>query len=226
MCWQRFMRFVQGSVNNMRHWLEKVWPSKKEPIIVVSGLPRSGTSMMMRMLAAGGLPVLTDGARTADEDNPHGYFELEAVKGLPQGQTSWLAQAPGRGVKVIATLLPHLPSDYEYQIIFMRRSTVEIVASQAKMLARRGATNRLNGTAQKVLDAHLRETGRWLQSQDHLSVLEVYYEDVLTRPLGTAETVQRFLNRRLAVERMTTAVDRSLYRNQHERSVSSGTAQG
>jgi hypothetical protein len=109
-----------------------------ERIVVVSGLPRSGTSMMMKMLEAGGIPVLTDYEREADEDNPKGYFEFERVKNLKDGDDAWLPQAKGKVVKVIAALLTDLPSSYEYEVIFMRRAMPEILASQRQMLIRRG----------------------------------------------------------------------------------------
>ena len=93
----------------------------KKPIIIVSGLPRSGTSMMMKILAEVGLPTVTDGSRTADEDNPNGYFELEAVKQISSGNVAWFADAGGKAVKVISALLEHLPQQYSYKVIFMER---------------------------------------------------------------------------------------------------------
>src|ERR1043165_1737839 len=112
--------------------------NKRKPITVVSGLPRSGTSMMMKMLEAGGMSLLVDNLRTADDDNPAGYYEFEPVKKLSQGDFDWLEEAQGKAVKVIAALLADLPSAYTYQIIFMRRDMFEILASQNKMLLNRG----------------------------------------------------------------------------------------
>ena len=110
---------------------------KAPTIIVVSGLPRSGTSMMMKMLAEGGLPVVSDSIRSADEDNPNGYFEFEPVKALAEGRHDWLADADHKTVKIVSALLEHLPPDYHYKILFMERETKEILASQQKMLVRR-----------------------------------------------------------------------------------------
>src|SRR5574341_398925 len=110
---------------------------KTKTIIVVSGLPRSGTSLMMNMLAAGGLPVLTDSLRSADDDNPNGYFEFEPVKKLADGRSEWLPQADRKVVKIISALLEHLPNSYHYKIIFMERDLKEILASQRTMLSRR-----------------------------------------------------------------------------------------
>ena len=109
-----------------------------KPIVVVSGLPRSGTSMMMKMLEVGGIPPVTDNHRMADDDNPKGYYEFERVKKLDKGDTEWLADAPGKVVKVIAALLTYLPPTYNYKVIFMRRLMPEILASQRQMLVRRG----------------------------------------------------------------------------------------
>src|SRR5438128_3864516 len=112
------------------------------PIVVVSGLPRSGTSMAMKMLEAGGLRVVTDGQRTADEDNPKGYYEDERVKDLHrEGDKTWLRDARGDVVKIISFLLKSLPADNNYKVLFMHRNLREIVASQNKMLARRGEKN-------------------------------------------------------------------------------------
>ena len=111
---------------------------KDEFITVVSGLPRSGTSMMMKMLEAGGIPPVTDELRTADEDNPKGYYEFERVKAMDQGDTSWVVGARGKVVKVISALLKHLPPGEQYRVVFVRRNMPEILASQRKMLIHRG----------------------------------------------------------------------------------------
>ena len=114
------------------------------PIVVVSGLPRSGTSMLMKMLEAGGLSVMTDGQRTADEDNPKGYFEVERIKGLAQeGERGWLAGARGKAIKIISYLLRSLPPQFNYRVVFVRRDLDEVLASQSKMMARRGETDQI-----------------------------------------------------------------------------------
>src|SRR5262245_34269287 len=113
-------------------------PALPKPIIIVSGLPRSGTSMMMKILEAGGLPVLTDALRTADDDNPKGYYEYERVKQLDKGDQAWLAEAEGKVVKVISALLTQLPATHQYRVIFMQRKLAEVLASQRKMLIHRG----------------------------------------------------------------------------------------
>src|SRR3990172_6980314 len=111
--------------------------SRGEPIVVVSGLPRSGTSMMMRMLEGGGVPILADGERTADIDNPKGYFELERIKDLEtETDKSYLRAARGKAVKVISFLIKDLPDENDYRIVFMRRDLGEVLASQQKMIDR------------------------------------------------------------------------------------------
>src|SRR5512146_1156952 len=125
-----------------------------QTIIVVSGLPRSGMARMMKMLAEGGLPVLTDSIRTADEDNPNGYFELEQVKQLADGRTDWLSNAGGKIVKVISALLEHLPPGHQYKVLFMERQIPEILASQRKMLARRNETS---SVGDEEMEAQFRE---------------------------------------------------------------------
>src|SRR2546428_1479705 len=106
-------------------------------ITIVSGLPRSGTSMMMRMLDAGGLPVLVDNIRKADDDNPYGYYEFEPVKRL-SSDSSWLREARGKAFKMVYALLYELPKDYDYRVIVMQRKMDEIIASQRAMLCRQG----------------------------------------------------------------------------------------
>jgi hypothetical protein len=186
-----------------------------EPIVVVSGLPRSGTSMLMKMLEAGGVPIVTDGLRTADEDNPRGYYELERVKNLAEEtDRGWLSEARGKGIKVISFLLRSLPSDFNYRVIFIRRDIEEVLASQRKMLARRGETD---DTPPERMRAHF-EDDLWraryqLTHRACFELLEVHYPEILARPLEGAERVAGFLGGGLDAEAMATVVDPQLYRN-------------
>src|SRR5688572_8193898 len=136
---------------------------EKQPVIIVSGLPRSGTSMMMRMLAEGGLPILTDELRRADDDNPNGYFELEVVRQLKEGNFAWLHDANGKVVKVISALLEYLPKEYQYKIIFMERDWRETLVSQKKMLDHRGQASRLSDEEmEQEFHKHLAAMRPWL----------------------------------------------------------------
>ena len=189
-----------------------------EPVVVVSGLPRSGTSMTMKMLEAGGLPLVTDQERAADVDNPKGYFEDERVKDLAEADdTGWVVEARGKGIKVVSSLLPHLPRDLNYRLLFMRRNLQEVLASQAKMLERRGETS--DTSDERMLElyrSHLRRVSALLRHAPHFQWIDLHYTEVLERPRDEAERIRRFLGRDLDVARMAEMVDESLYRNRSE----------
>ncbi len=182
-------------------------------ITVVSGLPRAGTSMMMQMLEAGGLPALTDAARGADEDNLRGYYELEAVKRTKQ-DSSWVQGALGKTVKVIYLLLKDLPADYEYRLVFMRRNVDEVVRSQQAMLARRGEKGAEIPASQMaaMFQRELDRFDQWLARQPGFQVLDVEYRAVIDDPQGQARRICGFLGQPLDIDAMAAAVDPALYR--------------
>ena len=186
-----------------------------EPIVVVSGLPRSGTSMLMKMLDAGGLPIVTDGLRTADEDNPRGYFEVERVKKLAEeSDRGWLAEARGKGIKVISYLLRSLPARFNYRVVFVRRELEEVLASQKKMLDRRGESEETGAERMRELfESDLWRSRYLLGHEPQFEALEVLYTDVLARPLEEARRINAFLGGGLDPEAMASAVDPTLYRN-------------
>jgi hypothetical protein len=186
-----------------------------KPIIVVSGLPRSGTSMVMNMLECGGVPLLTDGIRTADDSNPRGYFEYEPVKELGQeGDRSWVLLARGKAVKIISFLLTRLPETCDYRVVFMQRDLDEIIASQNQMLAGRGEpAGAGEATMRNIYAEHLRQMERFLASRRCFRTLPVGYRDVVDDPERQAWRIKDFLDRSLDVARMAAAVDRQLYRN-------------
>ncbi len=187
-----------------------------EPIVVVSGLPRSGTSVMMSMLAAGGVSLLEDQIREPDVDNPDGYHEFELTKQLhEQPDKSWLASAQGKALKVISELLKELPDSYYYKIIFMDRDLREVVASQNKMLRRRGKDPGKSPDDQvvAVFEKDLRLARRWLQNRSNFEVLEVAYGSVIGDTLSAVARVNAFLGGGLRVDAMREVVDPSLYRN-------------
>lgn len=186
-----------------------------EPIVVVSGLPRSGTSMLMKMLEAGGVAVMTDGQRAADEDNPRGYFEVERVKALAQDKDpAWLGEARGKAVKVISYLLRSLPAQFNYRVVFVRRDLDEVLASQSKMLARRGEKDEV--PAQKMREVFAKDVARareLLANDPRFESLEVDHAAIVARPLEEARRIAGFVGGGLDVEAMAAAVDPSLYRN-------------
>lgn len=183
------------------------------PVTIVSGLPRSGTSMMMKVLEAGGLPIVTDNIRIADEDNPKGYYELEQVKALKDGDDSWIQEAPGKVVKVISSLLEFLPPGYSYKIIFMRREIAEILASQKQMLMRRGEpSDGDDGQMAENFQEHLKRVRVWLANQPNMEVLYVDYNELMSDPEPAITSVADFLGLGEHLQAMLAVPDKKLYR--------------
>ena len=202
---------------------QRALPPLGEDILVISGLPRSGTSMLMQMLEAGGMTILTDRVREADEDNPRGYFEFEGAKKLLRDQ-SWLAQARGKALKVVAPLVCSLPAGYNYRVLLMERDYDEILASQAKMIARRTES----GQAESIDDSPERrerlrreyarliaQTRTVLRSRGGVQLLELRHENIVRDPAQVAVTINAFSGGVLDTSAMASAVDRSLHRNRH-----------
>ena len=185
----------------------------KEVITIVSGLPRSGTSMMMKMLEAGGMDILTDNIRKADEDNPKGYFEFEKAKELKK-DASWLEDAKGKVVKIISALLEHLPDKYSYKIIFMHRNMEEILDSQRQMLIRRREPTEevSDEKMEKMFLKHLQKIEKRLNKQSNMDVLTIHYNEVLKEPAKHSEIVNRFLGNTLNIKNITSVIDQALYR--------------
>jgi hypothetical protein len=183
-------------------------------ITIVSGLPRSGTSLMMQMLVAGGMAALSDGQRAADPDNPRGYLEWERIKQLPN-HPDCIAEAEGKVVKVISRLLLSLPPGHKYRVIFMQRPMPEVLASQDQMLRRRGTykegANPLAVAA--AFEKHLKDVHAWLEGKPYVTSLRVAYHDVLSNPLEVGRLISEFLGINLDLEAMARQVDSSLYRN-------------
>jgi hypothetical protein len=169
--------------------------------------------MMMKMLEAGGMEVLIDHIRTADEDNPKGYYEFERVKQIEHDQ-EWLEEAKGKAVKMVGALLKHLPSSYHYRIVFMRRQIEEVLASQRKMLVRRGEpTDAISDERlAELFSKHVAQIEAWVEEQPNIKILYVEYRQALEGPEGQAQRVNRFLGSRLDEEAMAAVVDPRLYR--------------
>jgi hypothetical protein len=186
-------------------------------ITIVSGLPRSGTSMMMRMLEAGGVPALIDNIRTADVDNPRGYYEFEPVKKSKE-DPSWLNNAGGKVVKMVYRLLYDLPCDRQYWVVFMRRNLNEVVASQDVMLARKG---RAGGdlTKEKLItmfEKQLAEFDEWVKKQPSFRILYVNYNETLRNPRPTVRALDEFLGGNLNTAAMEKVIELQLYRQRAE----------
>lgn len=184
----------------------------RDVVTVVSGLPRSGTSMMMKMLEAGGLPVVTDRLRVADDDNPQGYYELERVKQLEHDK-AWVADARGKVVKVISALLQHLPPEHRYRVVFMRRNLGEVLASQKQMLIRRGEPTDAvpDDKMAAYFTSHVKKVEAWLGAQPNVETLYVSYNEMLAEPTRLAAEVAAFVGG-VDAERMAAVVSGELYR--------------
>ncbi len=185
-----------------------------ETIVIVSGLPRSGTSMMMEMLAKGGLDVLTDDIREADEDNPKGYYEYERVKKLPD-DTEWLEDAKGKAVKVLGELIKFLPEGYRYKVVFMERELDEVIESQEKMLKRKGMDEDELSKAElkQILKDYKRILKDNIKSHPDMDVIYLSYNDIMSYPEPVLESVSAFLDGAVNVKDMLAVVDDELYRN-------------
>ncbi|NLH17979.1 MAG: sulfotransferase [Phycisphaerae bacterium] len=186
-------------------------------LTIVSGLPRSGTSMMMQVLCAGGLEALVDHQRKADQDNPRGYFEFEAVKKTKQ-DPSWLMGSHGKVVKMVYRLLYDLPREYEYRVVFLRRDLKEVLASQNKMLQRLGKnpTPVPEDQMEDLFRKQLADFDRWIAGRRNFSILNVEYKKMVSDPRPQCEQINRFLDGRVNVETMVSVVDPNLYRNRNE----------
>ena len=182
-------------------------------ITIVSGLPRSGTSLMMQMLGAGGMTLLTDFERKPDDDNPRGYCEWEPAKLLPK-QPERIDEAEGKAVKVISQLLMSVPQGRDYKLIFMERPLPEVLASQDEMLRRRGTVDSIgHDVMTRAFTKHLSEVAAWLEKRTDVPICRVGYRKALNSPREISEEVRTFLGIDLEVDAMVREVDPSLYRN-------------
>ena len=185
-----------------------------EGMVVVSGLPRSGTSMLMRVLRGGGVPLMVDDIRAADENNKLGYFEFEPVKSLGSGvarDLSWIAEARGKGVKVVAPLLRHLPAGIPARIIVLHRPLAQVLASQEAMKERLGTAGRSTSTAMlaRRYATEMERIDGLVAARPAWRVLHVSYERMLADPAGECRRIGVFLGDRFDADRAAAGVDRS-----------------
>lgn len=181
-------------------------------ILVVSGLPRSGTSLMMAMLERADIPIVTDGQRSADEDNPRGYYELEKVKQLKQDST-WIPEARGMAVKVVSSLLYDLPLTEQYRVLFMQRNLDEVLSSQEKMLERRGQPLPARDKMAAAFRVHLERLFEWIHQQPCFELLVVNYNELMKNAAAVVAEVAEFAGPAVDAEKMRSAIDPDLYRN-------------
>ncbi len=187
--------------------------STRDYITIVSGLPRSGTSMMMQMLHTGGIEALTDHVRKPDEDNPKGYYEFEPVKRTKQ-DPSWVPTAVGKAVKMVYRLLYDLPAEYNYRVLFMRRKLEEVIKSQEVMLQRSGKSggNLSDEEFIRLFAAEIDKCLKWMDEQPNFRYIQVDYNEMIADPRSQVRRVVEFLDGGLDEEKMVSVVDPSLYR--------------
>ena len=190
-------------------------------ITIVSGLPRSGTSMMMQMLDRGGMDVFTDGLRVADDNNKKGYYEHEAVKGLAKNK-QFLSQVGDKAVKIISHLLNHLPNGYKYKIVFMDRDIKEVMTSQHKMLGRlnKDRGNNIDNSMallKTFAESRKKAIGWARKNKKNVEILVVSYTDIIKNPQKQAKVVNKFLGGHLDVKAMASVADKSLYREKADK---------
>ena len=182
-------------------------------IIVVSGLPRSGTSMLMNMLKCGGIELLTDDIRKANEDNPGGYFEYEKVRTVAE-DSSWLEQAQGKSVKIIYRLLYYLPDNYRYKVIFLERDIHEVIESQRKMLNRLGKEHLVSDSKlHSIFNKEIEDFKKWVSVQENFDILYIRYNEIVHDPQSHSEQIRDFLGTDIDINEMISIVDPKLYRN-------------
>jgi hypothetical protein len=204
---------------------------RRPEILVVSGLPRSGTSMLMQMLEAAGFPLRYDRLRTPDSHNPRGYYEFAPIKGIRNDATI-VVGAEGRGIKVVAPLLPSMPPGFDYRVVFIERDMQEVLASQRVMLEGTGATTAKRGADDvalaKAFESSLRAAKAWIETSAGTRGCFVSYARTVEAPATTARTILKFLeahsrmpaalaaeiknDRERVVDRMVSVLDPSLYR--------------
>jgi hypothetical protein len=184
-------------------------------VVVVSGLPRSGTSLMMKLLQKAGLPILTDNVRAADGDNQGGYYEYEPVKWMKEGDKSWMKNAVGKGVKIISHLLPNLPAGYSYKVVFMTRDLREIIASQDAMLKNRHEMEEKpidKGKLAQIFAQHVEKIRDWMANQANIEVIYVDYNQLVKDPVEQLKKLETPLNLKLNAADIISEINPAYYR--------------
>ncbi len=187
-----------------------------DKIIIVSGLPRSGTSLLMQMMEAGGYEIVKDELRGADIDNPKGYYEFEKTKALNK-DASWVPECRGKVIKIVSPLLRYLPLTEDYDIIFIKRNLDEVLASQKKMMARRKSDDGgiSDEKMKQYFEDHLRTVESWFKQHRNFNSLFLQFDELIQQPEWAAEKLSEFLGIKPSsnIQKMTACVDKKLYRN-------------
>ena len=228
---QAFEMVLQFAPNHRKacQWLEKIYSQKiinpekamyyrhlaqireKGEIIIVSGLPRSGTSLMMQILESAGIPIFTDQVRQPNESNPKGYYEHEAIKKLAK-DNSIIFEAKNKAVKIIAQLLPFVPEDYNYKVIFMERDINEVITSQMKMLGKKTDVFPLS-----LINTFTNDVAKvkvWAEKEPFVNILFVNYKGIIENSVSELEKICSFLNiSNQKIENMLQVIDKTLYRS-------------
>ena len=193
---------------------QKPASSIQHTVTIVSGLPRSGTSLIMQMLQAGGMTILSDQIRKPDINNPRGYYEFEPVKRLKSSQ-DWLEDAKGKAVKVISELLQYLPPVHDYRVIFVERNMDELLASQRKMLGtKKKPVDQANELKiREAFEKHLLHIKEWLNKQSNMTILYVNYNDIIKNTIINIQKINKLFNDKLNGSAMVAVIDENLYRN-------------
>jgi hypothetical protein len=178
-------------------------------IIIVTGLPRSGTSLMMQIFDKSNISVLTDGKREKDISNPEGYYELEAVKGIVK-DNSFLKDASGKVVKIVAPLTIFIDKSLKYKAVFMRRDMDEILRSQEKMLLKDQTSEREK--FRTIYEFHLKKTYKFFQ-ENKIPYLDIQYKELVNEPDTVLKSLIEFCGLSSSVEDLASVVKPELYRN-------------
>lgn len=183
---------------------------RKNQVVVVSGLPRSGTSLMMQMLDKGGIDALVDGKREADDSNPKGYYEYEPVMALHR-DNSWMEKAQNKSIKIVAPLLKHINPEFRYKVIFMKRNLSEVVKSQQKMIGK--STDILPVSLFNSYQEQLNHIEVWKEREPGVELIYVDYKEVLNNHEEISKKIEAFIGQELDKDGMAQCIDKSLYRN-------------
>jgi hypothetical protein len=174
-------------------------------IYIVSGLPRSGTSMMMKMLEAGGLPVLVDADNPSTDNHPGGRYEYKLARMMSKGANEWITDAKGKVVKILLHSLYNLPDTFQYKVVFMQRNIYEVIASQTKM-------GILSGN-DYIYTNMILQFNHWLKSKTTIEILFVNYNDLMKQSAPIIANVADFIGQDLNTGKMAKVPKKKLYRN-------------